>query len=143
MWHEINKSVIMQVKRFGVSLEENVLESLDEFVKTQNLPNRSQAIRHLIKNNLFETKKAGNSIVAGAVVIVYDHHKRELNSKLMQVQHDYHELILSTQHVHIEHDLCLETIAVKGNSKKLIELSNKIIGIKGIKHGKLVMTDLE
>ena len=61
----------------------------------------------------------------------------------MQVQHDYHELILSTQHVHIEHDLCLETIAVKGNSKKLIELSNKIIGIKGIKHGKLVMTDLE
>jgi len=133
----------MQIKRFGVSLEENILKSLDNLAKKHHLPNRSQAIRHLIKNNLFENKKGNNSVVAGAIVIVYDHHKRELNSKLMQIQHDSHELILSTQHVHVEHDLCLETIAVKGNANKLITLADKIIGTKGIKHGKLVLTDLE
>jgi len=133
----------MQIKRFGVSLEEDILQNLDLFVKKSKFPNRSQAIRHLIKSTLVEDKIDTNKIVAGAIVIVYDHHKRELNNNLMNVQHDYHDLILSTQHVHLEHDLCLETIAVKGKAKKLLELADSIIGLKGIKHGKLVMTDIE
>ncbi len=133
----------MNIKRFGVSLEENILQSLDEFAKNQHFPNRSQAIRNLIKNSLVKDKTIKNKVVAGAIVIVYDHHKRELNNKIMHLQHDYHDLILSTQHVHLAHDLCLETIAVKGQAQKLIQLSDKIIGTKGIKHGKLVMTDLE
>ncbi|MFZ4523852.1 MAG: nickel-responsive transcriptional regulator NikR [Bacteroidales bacterium] len=132
----------MQVKRFGVSLEEEMLNELDKLVLTNQFPSRSQAIRFLIKSKMVKESWDQNKTVAGAIVIVYDHHKRELNSKLMTVQHDFHELILSTQHVHIEHDLCLETIAVKGKSKDLIELADKIIGTKGIKHGKLVMTDL-
>ena len=133
----------MQIKRFGVSLEENILESLDELVKQNRFPNRSQAIRNLIKNVSVKEKWDKNKIVAGAIVIVYDHHKRELNNQLMHVQHDYHNLILSTQHVHIAHDLCLETIAVKGKSVELNKLADKIIATKGIKHGKLVMTDIE
>ncbi len=133
----------MKVKRFGVSLEEEILNNLDNLVKTSNFPNRSQAIRHLIKSSLVEDKVYKNKIVAGAIVIVYDHHKRELNSNLMNVQHDYHDLILSTQHVHLDHDLCLETIAVKGKARMLTELADKIIGTKGIKHGKLVITDIE
>lgn len=133
----------MQVKRFGVSLEEDILKSLDEMVKANKFPNRSQAIRNLIKGNLVSEKVDKNKIVAGAIVIVYDHHKRELNNNLMNVQHDYHELILSTQHVHLEHDLCLETIAVKGNAQQLLKLADKIIATKGIKHGKLVITDIE
>lgn len=132
----------MQVRRFGVSLEEDVLNALDEIVIKHSFPNRSQAIRHLVKSTLVTDKVDENKIVAGAIVIVYDHHKRELNNKLMHVQHDYHDLILSTQHVHLQHDLCLETIAVKGRAKMLIELADKIIGTKGIKHGKLVITDL-
>lgn len=132
----------MQVKRFGVSLEEDILDALDELVVKHSFPNRSQAIRHLVKGTLVTDKVDENKTVAGAIVIVYDHHKRELNNKLMHVQHDYHDLILSTQHVHLEHDLCLETIAVKGKAKKLMELSDKIIGTKGLKHGKLVITDL-
>jgi CopG family nickel-responsive transcriptional regulator len=132
----------MQVKRFGVSLEEDVLKALDKMVVKHNFPNRSQALRHLVKSTLVTDKIDENKTVAGAIVIVYDHHKRELNNKLMHVQHDYHDLILSTQHVHLEHDLCLETIAVKGKSKKLMELADKIIGTKGLKHGKLVITDL-
>lgn len=132
----------MQVKRFGVSLEEEILNNLDELVINHKFPNRSQAIRHLIKSSMVEEKIDANKIVAGAIVIVYDHHKRELNNKLMNVQHDYHDLILSTQHVHLEHDLCLETIAVKGKAQKLLQLADKIIATKGIKHGRLVMTDL-
>ncbi len=133
----------MQVKRFGVSLEEDILNSLDDLVKENKFPNRSQAIRNLIKGTLVTEKIDKNKTVAGAIVIVYDHHKRELNNKLMQVQHDYHDLILSTQHVHLAHDLCLETIAVKGKAKMLLQLADKIIGTKGITHGKLVMTDIE
>jgi CopG family nickel-responsive transcriptional regulator len=133
----------MQVKRFGVSLEEDILKSLDDLVQKNKFPNRSQAIRNLIKGTLVSEKVDKNKIVAGAIVIVYDHHRRELNSKLMNVQHDYHDLILSTQHVHLAHDLCLETIAVKGKAQLLLILADKIIGTKGIKHGKLVMTDIE
>ncbi len=133
----------MQVKRFGVSLEEDILNSLDELVKNKKFPNRSQAIRYLIKSTLVEEKIDSNQTVAGAIVIVYDHHKRELNNKLMHVQHEYHDMILSTQHVHLEHDLCLETIAVMGKAKILTELADRIIGTKGIKHGKLVITDVK
>ncbi len=133
----------MKVKRFGVSLEENILNKLDSFVINSKFPNRSQAIRYLIKSSLVEEKVDNNKIVAGAIVIVYDHHKRELNDNLMNTQHDYHDVVLSTQHVHIDHDLCLETIAVKGNAKRLMELADIIIGTKGIKHGKFVMTDIE
>jgi CopG family transcriptional regulator, nickel-responsive regulator len=132
----------MQVKRFGVSLGEDILGALDQLVVKHSFPNRSQAIGHLVKRTLVAEKIDENQIVAGAIVIVYDHHKRELNNKLMHVQHDFHELILSTQHVHLEHDLCLETIALKGKAKKLQELADGIISLKGIKHGRLVMTGL-
>ncbi len=133
----------MQVKRFGVSLEEDILNNLDKLVNNKKFPNRSQAIRYLIKSTLVEEKVDSNKTVAGAIVIVYDHHKRELNNKLMHVQHEYHDMILSTQHVHLEHDLCLETIAVMGKAKILTELADRIIGTKGIKHGKLVITDVK
>lgn len=133
----------MQVKRFGVSLEEDMLTALDKLVAEKHFPNRSQAIRHLIKSTLVSEKIDKNKTVAGAIVIVYDHHRRELNSKLVDVQHDYHDYILSTQHVHLAHDLCLETIAVRGKAQQLLTLADKIIGIKGIIHGKLVMTDIE
>ncbi|MEI6852681.1 MAG: nickel-responsive transcriptional regulator NikR [Bacteroidota bacterium] len=137
------KSSTTQVIRFGVSLEQDILEELDELVTSSRFPNRSQALRYLIKNTLVAENWSGDKVVAGAVVIVYDHHKRELNNKLMNVQHDFHELILSTQHVHLEHNMCLETIALKGKATELVKLANNIIGIKGIKHGKLVMTDIE
>ncbi len=132
----------MQVKRFGVSLEEDILAALDGLVVKHAFPNRSQAIRHLIKSNLVADKVDENKEVAGAIVMVYDHHKREVNNKLMQLQHDYHHLVLSTQHVHLAHDLCLETIALKGPALMMQELADKLIALKGIKHGRLVMADL-
>lgn len=130
----------MQVKRFGVSLEDDLLEKLDTLVIQNHFPNRSQAIRYLINKTIVENDWDENKVVAGAIVIVYDHHRRELQNKSTDLQHDYHELILSVQHVHLDHHNCLETIAVKGKAKKLRELADKLIALKGIVHGELVMT---
>ena len=130
----------MPVIRFGVSLEEETLEKLDNYKSENKLPNRSQAFRHLIENNVVERKWKCNNEVAGAIVIVYDHHKYDINNKSNELQHDYHHCILSAQHIHLSHDLCLETIAVKGKAQELTELADKIIALKGIQHGKLVMS---
>ena len=130
----------MKVKRFGVSLEEDILTELDHFVDQRKFPNRSQAIRYLISNYLVEDKIDANQFVAGSIVLVYDHHKRDLQNKSTSIQHDFHDAILSVQHVHIDHHNCLETIAVMGKAVRLQELADKLIAIKGVKHGRLVIT---
>lgn len=130
------------MKRFGVSLEDNLLKELDGLVEKHQFPNRSQAIRFLIRKNLTQEKWDANAMVSGCVVLVYDHHKRELLSKLVEVQHKYQELVLSAQHVHLDHDNCLETITLKGKAKDLRKLSDSLIGIKGVKYGQLVMSGL-
>lgn len=130
----------MAVRRFGVSLDNEVMEMLDSYVETNQFPNRSQAIRHLIEQHTVEKKWMCNNEVAGAIVLVYDHHKNEITKQANDVQHDYHHLILSSQHIHLDHDLCLETIAVKGPANKLTDLSDKLIALKGVHHGKLVMS---
>ena len=131
----------MSVKRFGVSLEESTLRRLDYLVGEKQFPNRSQAIRFLIEKNVVEQKWEDNREVAGAVVLVYDHHKRNLSERSVNAQHEHHKLILSVQHVHLDHNHCLETIAVKGRAKELTRLADKLIGMKGIKHGELLMTE--
>ncbi len=133
----------MPVSRFGVSLEEDILKALDKFVIENNYPNRSQAIRALIEKNLVEKKWQCNHIVAGAVVLLYDHHKGDITSKSNDIQHEYFDVILSSQHFHLSHDNCLEIVAVKGVASRLTELSDKLIGIKGLIHGKLVMSRAE
>lgn len=130
----------MTVKRFGVSLEEDLLRDLDNLVVKHRFPNRSQAIRFLINQHVVEERWKEDEDVAGALVLIYDHHKRDLQKKMTSLQHDYHCLILSSQHVHLDHDNCLETIALKGKAGKLLKLADKLKAIKGIKHGDLVMS---
>lgn len=130
----------MSVVRFSVSLEEELLNELDLFAKDNSFANRSQALRNLIEKNIVEKKWQCNNIVAGAIVMIYDHHKKEILSRSNDIQHNYFDVILSSQHYHLSHDMCLEIIAVKGKAKTLTELSDKLISIKGIKHGKLIMS---
>ena len=130
----------MAVRRFGVSLEEDILAELDAFVVDNQFPNRSQAIRHLIELQSIDKKWLCDNEVAGAVVLVYDHHKNDISRQANDIQHDYHHLILSTQHIHLDHDMCLETITVKGKAGKLQKLADKLRGIKGIQHSELVMS---
>ena len=113
----------MQVKRFGVSLEDELLKKLDRLVENQKFPNRSQAIRFLIKKNLVEDEWEEKEEGAGAIVLVYEHHKRNLQKQATEVQHDFHHLILASQHVHLDHDNCLETISVKGKALELLKLA--------------------
>jgi CopG family nickel-responsive transcriptional regulator len=130
----------MPVIRFGVSLEKELLEALDNYASENQFTNRSQAIRNLINNHIVTSKWQCNNIVAGSITLVYDHHKRDLLTNLTNVQHDYHNVILSSQHFHLEKDICMEIIAVKGQAAILTILADKLIAIKGIQHGKLTMS---
>jgi CopG family transcriptional regulator, nickel-responsive regulator len=129
-----------KIKRFGVSLEEDLLCELDALAKSQKFPNRSQAIRFLIRRNVTEDAWQKNKLVSGALVLIFDHHKRQLIDKSMDIQHDFADCILATQHIHLDHHNCLEIIALKGKAVRLKNLSNALISLKGVKHGKLVMT---
>ncbi|HSO87582.1 MAG TPA: nickel-responsive transcriptional regulator NikR [Draconibacterium sp.] len=130
----------MSVSRFGVSLDEELLKALDEFVADNQFANRSQAIRHLIEKNLTEEKWKCDNIVAGAVVLVFNNQKREILKKSSEIQFEYNDIILSVQGFYLNEINYLEIIAVKGASKRLTEVSEKLISIKGIEHGKLVMS---
>jgi CopG family nickel-responsive transcriptional regulator len=130
----------MSIVRFGVSLEKELMDVLDKYVTDNHFANRSQAIRNLINKNTVTSKWQCNNIVAGSITLVYDHHKRDLLTRLRDLQHDYHEEILSSQHFHLDKDLCLEIIAVKGKAVKLTELADKLIALKGMQHGKLTMS---
>jgi CopG family nickel-responsive transcriptional regulator len=133
----------MSVTRFGVSLDEDLLKALDEYVAENLFANRSQAIRHLIEKNLVEKKWKCDNVVAGAVVLVFNHEKTDILTKSSEIQFTYKEHILSTQGFYLNDQNYLQIIAVKGPSKKLTEISDKLISIRGIQHGKLVMSKAE
>ncbi len=130
----------MSVSRFGVSLDEDLLKALDEFVTENSFANRSQAIRHLIEKNLAEHKWKCDNVVAGVVVLVFNSQKREILKKSSEIQFDYSDVILSVQGFYLNETNYMEIVAVKGASRRLTEISEKLIGIKGIEHGKLIMS---
>jgi CopG family nickel-responsive transcriptional regulator len=130
----------MTLKRFGVSLEDDILNELDDLVVRENLPNRSRAISYLVRKNIVEQKWLNDDDVAGALVVVYDHSKLEMHMAVNAIQHNYNCLIFSGQHIHLDDHNCLEVIAVRGKASKLIKLANKYKAIKGIKNVELVMS---
>jgi len=133
----------MSVSRFGVSLDEELLKALDTYVSDNSFANRSQAIRHLIEKNMVEEKWKCDNIVAGAIVLVFNNRKKEILKKSSEIQFEYSDVVLSTQGFYLSEISFLQIIAVKGPSRKLTEISDKLIGIKGIQHGKLVMSKAE
>ena len=133
----------MSVSRFGVSLDEELLKALDAYVLENTFSNRSQAIRHLIEKNMVEEKWKCNNIVAGAIVLVFNNKKKEVLKKSSEIQFEYSDVVLSTQGFYLSEISYLQIIAVKGPSIKLTEISDRLIGIKGIQHGKLVMSKAE
>jgi CopG family nickel-responsive transcriptional regulator len=130
----------MSVVRFGVSFEKEVLDSLDEYVSENQFANRSQALRQLVNRHIVEKKWQCNNRVAGAVTLVYDHHKRDIANHLALIQLEYQEEILSVQRYTLNDSHSMEVIALNGISARLTELSEKLISEKGIQHGKLIMS---
>jgi CopG family nickel-responsive transcriptional regulator len=132
-----------KLSRFGVSLNKDILDKFDRLINDQEYPTRSKAIEDLI-NFYISNENLSNdeTAVIGTINIVYDHHKRELLKKLTCVQHDFHELILSSQHIHVSHHDCFEIIIVKGLKKEVEKLFSLIKGIKGIHNASLNMFSL-
>lgn len=126
-----------EIVRFGVSLEKELLDKFDRLIKEKKYPNRSEAIRDLIRENLVKREWVEGKEVAGAITLVFDHHKRDLVNTLTDIQHDFHPLIISSQHIHLDHDNCLEIIVVKGKPGEVRELSDKLRSTKGVKYGAL------
>ena len=131
----------MGLLRTGVAIESDLLKRFDAHIRNQGYANRSEALRDLIRDRLNEAgQKSGSAFVVGTITLIYDHHSRLLPDRLTELQHEYHELIISTVHAHLDHNLCLETVVVKGMLRRVQELAGRLIGIKGVQHGKLVMS---
>ncbi len=128
------------LSRIGISLEKALLDQFDQLMREKRYANRSEAFRDLIRQELIKKEWQQGKEIAGAIILIYDHHKRELLNKITDIQHDFQKLIISTQHVHLDHDNCLEIIAVKGNPKEVQKLANTLKSIKGVKHGALSMS---
>jgi len=126
-----------ELKRFSVSLKKNLLEKFDRHIKTKNYPTRSKAISDLICKELVKDEWIKGRMVAGAVILVYDHHRRDIVNKLTDIQHDYHEIIISSQHVHLDHHNCFEIVIVRGQPEKIQSLANKLKSAKGVKFASL------
>ena len=125
--------------RFSVSLEETLLSKFDKEIKKDNYPTRSKAIADLIRESLIKKEWTEGKNVVGTITLVYDHHKRELAGKVMDIQHDFHSIIISSQHVHLDHDNCLEVVIVKGKTSEIEKLSRRLKTTKGIKYSTLNM----
>ncbi len=130
----------MSVVRFGVSFEKDVLDALDEYVLENQFSNRSQALRQLVNKHIVEKKWQCNNQVAGALTLVYDHHKRDIANRLAEIQLGYQEEIISAQRYTLNENHSMEVIVLSGISARLTKLSEKLISEKGIQHGKLNMT---
>ncbi len=126
--------------RFGVSLEKTLLDKFDRYIREKNYANRSEAFRDLIRQELIKKEWVEGGEVAGAITLIYNHHRKDLLNKITDIQHDFQKTIISTQHVHLDHDNCLEIVAVRGKSDDVQRLANMLKSIKGVKHGTLSMS---
>ncbi|HOW98136.1 MAG TPA: nickel-responsive transcriptional regulator NikR [Kiritimatiellia bacterium] len=122
------------VTRFSVSLSNELLEQFDAQIKREGCPTRSKAVGDLIRKSLVEIEWHEGGEVAGAIVLVYDHHKPDLVRKLTGAQHDCHDAIISTQHIHLDHDNCLEIVAVRGKPRMISAIVQRLKAVKGLKH---------
>jgi CopG family nickel-responsive transcriptional regulator len=127
--------------RFGVSMSRELLDQFDALIKQLGLPNRSEAIRHLVRERLVEKEwEMPHSETIGTVTLVYNHEVHELTERLTELQHRYHKQIISTMHIHLDHHNCLEILAIKGKGPVVKTIADRLLSTKGIKLGKLTTT---
>jgi CopG family nickel-responsive transcriptional regulator len=134
--------ILSELARFGVSIDQDLLENYDRLVAERGYATRSEALRDLIREALIQQKIEMHAGVRalGSLTLVYDHQARNLVQEMGEIQHDFHENILSVMHLHVSHADCLEIIALSGVVSKIAELANRLLSLKGIKNGKLFLT---
>jgi len=130
-----------RVVRFTVSVPGNLAKQLDQMTREKGFTNRSLAVAGMIRDQLVEHRQnTGDHEIAGTITLVYDHHKQHVQAALTDIQHDHHDLIISTLHVHLDHHNCLEVLVVRGKAGTVKKIADELIASKGVKHGKLTVT---
>ena len=131
------------LQRIGVAIDGDLLGKFDDLISRRGYTNRSEAFRDLIRADLVnEVAQHPSSSIVGTVTLLYDHNVRLLSEKLTSLQHEHHSSILSSLHVHLDHDNCLEVVVLKGKSAEIRAIADLLIAAKGVKHGKLTVTSL-
>jgi CopG family transcriptional regulator, nickel-responsive regulator len=129
------------LSRIGIALDSELLDRFDHSIERQGYTNRSEAFRDLIRDRLVtELTAVPGATVVGTVTLIYDHHASGITEKLTELQHAHHELVVSTSHAHLDLDSCLEVLIVHGKSAQVTQFADRLIGLKGVQHGRLVMT---
>lgn len=130
-----------ELARIGIAIDSGLLDQFDQLIERAGYPNRSEAFRDLVRDRLIrETTEAPDAQVAGTLTLIYDHHHNQLSDKLTAIQHQFHTAIVSSLHVHLDHDNCLEVLILRGRSADIRKVADLLIATKGIKHGQLVVT---
>jgi CopG family transcriptional regulator, nickel-responsive regulator len=130
-----------ELSRIGIALDSDLLQRFDRSIEKSGYTNRSEAFRDLIRDRLVrEQTAAPDATVVGTVTLIYDHHAYGISEKLTEVQHENHDLVVSTSHAHLDHDSCLEVLIVHGEAARVEHFADLLIGLKGVQHGRLVMT---
>ncbi|KUH34190.1 MULTISPECIES: nickel-responsive transcriptional regulator NikR [Thermococcus] len=131
----------MKITRFGVSVPDELLERFDRIIEEKGYVNRSEAIRDMMRDFIVRYEwEQGEGEVAGTITMLYNHDEAEVVKELLDLQHDYLSEIISSIHVHMDEHNCLEVIIVKGKANRIKEIADRLLSLKGVKHGKLVMT---
>lgn len=133
----ISEDVMPKVTRVTVSIDEPLLEQFEQYLNANGYPSRSEGIKSIMRKALVEDQWATDAEVAAAVTIVYDHHKPGVMQRLTEVQHDFGDMVICTQHVHLDHHNCMEVLILKGKSAQIKSLFNSLKAIKGLKHSSL------
>jgi CopG family nickel-responsive transcriptional regulator len=129
------------LSRIGVALDSELLKRFDRLICQRGYTNRSEAFRDLIRDQLVTQQTAApNAAVVGTITLIYDHHASGITEKLTELQHADRELVVSTSHAHLDHDSCLEVLIVHGRSAEVTRFADRLIGLKGVQHGRLVIT---
>ena len=124
-----------KLTRFGVSLDDGLLAAFDQLCRQRGYATRSEAIRDLVRNALTEARWGEAPVCGGTLTLVYDHHRHDLSRKLMAIQHDFHDSIVATMHVHLDHHNCMECLALKGDPLAVQTLADRLIACRGVKYG--------
>jgi len=129
-----------EIFRFGISLPKDLIDKFDKLIREKKYTNRSKALGDLIRQELIKKEWQEGKEIAGAITLIYNHHKRGLLNKITDLQHDFQKVIISTQHIHLYHNNCLEIVAIKGNPKEAQKLTDALKSAEGVKHATLSMS---
>jgi CopG family nickel-responsive transcriptional regulator len=130
----------MNLIRFGISIPQKLSRQFDKYLKKKNYTSRSEAIRDLIRQALIQEEIEQNVEVVAVVSLLYNHHKRELSERLIELQHSKNQIVLSSTHIHLDHHNCIEVIIMRGLSQDVKRLADTLIATKGVKHGTIEMS---